>query len=59
MRTEKYKEFFTKDYMMGPNSIRLLNEMMTYVPEQALSGRILDLGCRDGAAFPIQSPLRP
>lgn len=45
MRTEKYKEFFTKDYMMGPNSVRLLDEMLTYVPEETLCGRILDLGC--------------
>lgn len=45
MRTEKYKEFFTKDYMMGPNSIRLLEEMLTYVPGEKLGGRILDLGC--------------
>ncbi len=44
-KTEKYKEFFTKKYMMGPNSIRLLDELLTYVSEEKLCGRILDLGC--------------
>lgn len=25
---EKYRPFFTKDYLMGPNSFRLLDEML-------------------------------
>ena len=48
MRTNKYKEFFTKDYLMGPNSIRLLDELLEKAPETIHGGRVLDLGCGMG-----------
>lgn len=44
MRIEKYNEFLTKEYLMGPNSLRLLDELLGHVPE-TVSGRVLDLGC--------------
>lgn len=34
MRTNKYKEFFTKEFLMGPNSIRLLDELLEKAPEK-------------------------
>lgn len=46
-KAEKYRKFFNKRYMMGPNSIRLLDEILNKVPLQADS-RILDLGCGTG-----------
>lgn len=44
MNNEKYSEFLTKEYLMGPNSLRLLDELLSHVPEP-VSGRVLDLGC--------------
>ena len=44
MRNENYSVFMTKEYMMGPNSLRLLDELLSHAPER-LSGRVLDLGC--------------
>ena len=35
---EKYKKYFTKEYMMGPNALRLLSEI-------AARGRSLGLFC--------------
>lgn len=46
---EKYKKYFTKEYMMGPNALRLLDEILTGTPEATEKGRVLDLGC--GAAL--------
>lgn len=45
MKCDKYKEFLTKGNMMGPNAIRLLDEMLSKAPEAINGGRILDLGC--------------
>ena len=42
-RLEKYKGFCTEEYLMGPNSLQLLNEMMNKVSIKENS-RILDLG---------------
>ena len=47
MRTNKYKEFFTKEFLMGPNSIRLLDELLERTQEE-IAGRVLDLGCGMG-----------
>lgn len=44
-RAEKYKEYFTKEYLMGPNSFRLLEELVCRCPENIDYGRTLDLGC--------------
>ena len=46
-RIEKYREFFTKEYLMGPNSLRLLEEMLTKYPLKE-GGRVMDLGCGTG-----------
>lgn len=46
-RADKYIELFTKEYLMGPNSVRLLEEMLEKYPlEPGL--RVLDLGCGKG-----------
>ena len=42
---EKYKKYFTKEYLMGPNSYRLLDELIRRRPEKGRFGRTLDLGC--------------
>ena len=31
-RTDRYKQVFTKDYLMGPNSFRLLDELIRRNP---------------------------
>lgn len=46
-RLEKYKGFCTEEYLMGPNSLQLLNEMMNKVSIKENS-RILDLGAGKG-----------
>ena len=45
--SEKYGAFFTKEYMMGPNALRLLDEMLGRYPLET-KGRVLDLGCGTG-----------
>lgn len=47
MRSDSYQHLFTAQYMMGPNSIRLLDELTSRYP-LAQGGRILDLGCGAG-----------
>ena len=42
---EKYKKYFTKEYLMGPNSFRLLDELIRRSPEDTNYKRTLDLGC--------------
>lgn len=59
-RIGEYRKYFTKDYLMGPNSFRLLNELLECKPENTKEAdsrekfqntdnisvsRILDLGC--------------
>ena len=44
-RAEKYRQYFTKDYLMGPNSFRLLDELIRRVPFDVCYDRTLDLGC--------------
>ena len=39
-----YNEFMTKEYLMGPDSLCLLDELLTLAPD-AVKGRVLDLGC--------------
>ena len=46
-KADKYKELFNKEYLMGPNSMRLLEEMLKKYPlERGM--RVLDLGCGKG-----------
>lgn len=42
---EKYRPYFTKDYLMGPNSFRLLDELIRKRPSDVKFDRTLDLGC--------------
>ena len=42
---EKYRQYFTKDYLMGPNSFRLLDELIRRKPSDVRFHRTLDLGC--------------
>ncbi len=44
---KKYEKYFTKEYMMGPNCIRLADELMK-MNGKPLRGRVLDLGCGCG-----------
>ena len=46
---ENYKKYFTKEYMMGPNALRLLSEIVEDNPQALSKGNVLDLGC--GAAL--------
>ena len=47
MNMNKYKQFMTKEYMMGPTCIRLADELAAKYP-QVLKGKVLDLGCGCG-----------
>ena len=42
---EKYRRYFTKEHLMGPNSFRLLDELIERSPEGVRFDRTLDLGC--------------
>ena len=42
---KKYEKYFTKEYLMGLNPFRLLDELILRKPEGVLFGRTLDLGC--------------
>ena len=42
---EKYRRYFTKDCLMGPNSFRLLDELIRRKPSDVRFHRTLDLGC--------------
>ena len=42
---EKYRQYFTKEYLMGPNSFRLLDELIRRKPADVRFHRTLDLGC--------------
>ncbi len=46
-KAEKYKELFNDNFLMGPNSLRLLDEMLEKYPiEKSL--KLMDLGCGKG-----------
>ena len=44
-KTAKYRQYFTKEYLMGPNSFRLLEELLRRNPFDTCFDRTLDLGC--------------
>lgn len=47
LNAEKYRSLMSKETMMGPNTIRLLGEIMDRYPLNT-AGRIMDLGCGAG-----------
>jgi len=49
MRSDRYKEYFKVPNLMGPNSVRLLDELMEAAPEAIKNkAQVLDLGCGSG-----------
>jgi len=49
MELEKYRPHWTKDNLMGPNSLRILNELLEKSPNAlAADSLVLDLGCGKG-----------
>jgi|CeladaMinimDraft_18_1061708.scaffolds.fasta_scaffold00815_2 SAM-dependent methyltransferase len=46
MKADRYQHLFTKELLMGPNAVRLLEEMLENHPIGG--GRVLDLGCGTG-----------
>ena len=42
-RLERYRKYFTKEYLMGPNSFRLLDELIRRNPYDTCYDRTLDL----------------
>ena len=44
-KADLYKQYFTRDYLMGPNSFRLLDELIRRNPYEVCYDRTLDLGC--------------
>ena len=45
--SDKYKRFFTADYMMGPNAMLLLDTHYRQNPD-LIHGNVMDLGCGEG-----------
>ena len=49
MDLEFYRPYFTKDFLMGPNSLRILQELLNKNPKSlGADSLILDLGCGTG-----------
>ena len=49
MRSDNYKEYFTSEYLMGPCSLRILDELLETCPLPCTAeSKILDLGCGTG-----------
>lgn len=47
MKLNQYKQYMTKEFMMGPNCLRLADGLKEKYPE-GIKGRVLDLGCGCG-----------
>ncbi len=46
---KKYEQFFTAEYLMGPNCVRLLCALLERLPKRmTVGGTALDLGCGKG-----------
>ena len=49
MRSDNYREYFTAENLMGPNSLRLLDELLSQYPLRfSQQNKVLDLGCGTG-----------
>lgn len=49
MRSDKYRKYFKSSFMMGPNCLRLLDEILREYPLYFTSDKlVLDLGCGTG-----------
>ena len=49
MNLEFYKPYFTRDFLMGPNSLQVLGELLDRNPLRLnADSLILDLGCGTG-----------
>jgi len=48
LRSDNYREFFSAPFLMGPNSLRLLDELLEEYPLQLEGKTALDLGCGTG-----------
>jgi len=49
MKSDKYNQYFTAQFLMGPNSVRLLDELIEEYPLPSESDMcVLDLGCGNG-----------
>ena len=49
MNIERYKEYMTAEMLMGPNSARILEELLGKYPLQSNDeNKVLDLGCGKG-----------
>lgn len=62
MNMEDYREYVSTETMMGPNSVRILAELLDKYPLRLASDDlILDLGCGTGLTSPYyrKSPRQP
>ncbi|MBQ9383527.1 MAG: methyltransferase domain-containing protein [Ruminiclostridium sp.] len=49
LRSDRYRKYFCLPYLMGPNSVRLLDEMLDMCPLNFTTDNcVLDLGCGSG-----------
>lgn len=48
MKIDSFREFFTSEFLMGPNSMRLMGELAEKSGVNFAGKRVLDLGCGQG-----------
>lgn len=48
MKCDNYRGFFEAKYLMGPNSMRLLEELTTQLGDFFKGARVMDMGCGQG-----------
>ncbi len=55
-KLSKYRRYFIKEYLMGSNSFRLLEELLRRNPFETCFDRTLDLGCGMATRLPGTVP---